>query len=117
MKGAELQKFLKESHNKNHLFQFQETTSVRYQLLTTQAELILTNQPINQSALSPCQQEEADTRMMLHLHHNAEQATQRTVNTDVVILAIYHFHELCLTELWVGFGSGKTFKEIPIHHI
>jgi len=36
---------------------------------------------------------------------------------DVVTLAIYHFHELGLTELWVGFGSGKTFKEIPIHHI
>ena len=58
---------------------------------------------------------------MLHLHHAAEQehtkAYLRTVDTDVVILAIYHFHELGPTELSVGFGSGKTFKEIPIHHI
>ena len=38
--------------------------------------------------------------MMLHLHHAAEQghtkAYLRTVDTDVVILAIYHFHELGL---------------------
>ena len=55
------------------------------------------------------------------MHHAVEQghtkAYLRIVDTDVVILAIYHFHELRLTELWVGFGSGKTFKEIPIHHI
>jgi hypothetical protein len=99
----------------------QQTTGARYQLLTTKAELVLTNQPMNLSALSPCQHEEADTRMMLHLHHAAEQghtkAYLRTVDTDVVILAIYHFYEQCLTELWIGFGSGKTFKEIPIHHI
>jgi hypothetical protein len=126
-KGAKWQKFLKESHNKDNLFQFlseqlvQQTTGARYQLLTTKADLILTNQPMNLSALSPCQHEEADTRMMLHLHCAAEQghtkANPRTVDTDVVILAIYHFHELCLTELWIEFGSGKTFKEIPIHHI
>ena len=122
-KGTEWKKFLKESHNKDDLFQFlseqlaQETTGARYHLLNTKGELVLSNQP----TLSPCHQEEADTRMMLHLHHAAEQghtkAYLRTVDTDVIILAIYHFHELCLTELWIGFGSGKTFKEIPIHHI
>ena len=121
-KGAEWQNFPKESHNKYDLFQFlseqlaPETTGTRY-LLTTKGELVLSNQP----TLSPCHQEEADTRMMLQLHHAAEQghtkAYLRTVDTDVVILAIYHFQELGLTELWIGFGSGKTFKEIPIHLI
>ena len=120
-------KFLKESHNKDDLFQFlseqlaQQTTGARYHLLTTKVELVLSNQPTNLAALSPCHQEEADTGMMLHLHHAAEQghtkAYLRTVDTDVVILAIYHFQELDLTELWAGSGSDKTFKEIPIHHI
>ena len=58
---------------------------------------------------------------MLHLCHAAEQdhtkAYLRTVDTDVVVLAIHHFHELNLSELWIGLGSGKTFREIPIHHI
>ena len=35
----------------------------------------------------------------------------------MVVLAIHHFHELKLSELWIGLGSGKTFREIPIHHI
>lgn len=65
-KGADWQKFLKESYNKDHLFQFlseqlvHETSGARY-LLTTKAELVLSNQPMDLSALSPCQQEEADT--------------------------------------------------------
>ena len=125
-KGAEWQKFLKESHNKDDLFQFlseqlaQETTGAWYHL-TTKGELILSNQPTNLTTLPLCHQEEDDTRMMLHLHHAADpghtKAYLRTGDTDVVILAIYHFHELGLTEMWIGFGSGKTFKEIPIHHI
>ena len=113
--------------NKDDLFQFlseqlaKETTGARYHLLTTKAELVLSNQPTNLTALSPWHQDEADTRMMLHLHQAAEQrhakAYLKTVDTDVVILAIYYFHELGLTELWVRFGSGKTFKEITVHHI
>ena len=41
----------------------------------------------------------------------------RTADSDVVILAVYHFQKLGLTELWAGSGSDKTFKQIPIHHI
>ena len=113
--------------NKDDLFQFlseqlaKETTGARYHLLTTKAELVLSNQPTNLTTLSPCHQEEADTRMMLYMHQAAEQrhpkAYLRTVDTDVVILAICHFHKLGLTELWVRFRSGKTFKEIIMHHI
>ena len=58
---------------------------------------------------------------MLHLHHAADQghtkAYLRTVDTDVVIIAISQFQELRLSELWIGFGSGKTFTDIPIHVI
>ena len=71
--------------------------------------------------MSPCQQEEADTRMMLHLRHSVEQghtkAYLRTVDSDVVELAINFFKELGLTELWIGFGTEKSYKDIPIHEI
>ena len=66
-KGAEWQKFLKESDNKDQLFQFlseqlvQNTIDARYHLLTTKADLVLSNRPTVVSALSPCHQEEADT--------------------------------------------------------
>jgi hypothetical protein len=54
--------------------------------------------------------------MMLHLHQTAEQGHTKD-DTDVVILAVYHFHKLCFTEIWVGFGYGKALKEISIHNI
>ena len=125
-KGAQWQLFLKDSQNKDELFQFislelqRITVSSQYLLLTTKANIVLSNKPTDLSDLSPCPQEEADTRMMLHLCHAADQghtkAYLRTVDSDVVVLSIF-FHSLGLSELWIGFGSGKTYKDIPIHHI
>ena len=58
---------------------------------------------------------------MLHGCHAAEQghtkACLSTVDTDAVVLVIHHFHQPKLSELWIGFGSGKTLTEIPVHHI
>ena len=55
---------------------------------------------------------------MLHLRHAAMQghtkAYVRTVDSDVVVLTINIFHELGLSELWVGFGTGKSYKDFPI---
>ena len=126
-KGAEWQKFLKDTANKDELFQFlseqlqAKTADATYRLFTTKADQVLSNRPTDISALSPCKHEEADTRLMLHLKHASDQghskAYIRTVDTDVVVLTISHFHDMSLSELWVGLGSGKTFWEIPIHVI
>ena len=39
----------------------------------------------------------------------------RTVNRDVVVLAIHWFETLGLSELWICFGRGKKIRDIPIH--
>ncbi len=63
-KGAEWQKFLKDSQNKEHFFQFisqelqRKTTDAQFHLLTTKTDLELSNKPIDLSVLSPCQQED-----------------------------------------------------------
>ena len=36
--------------------------------------------------------------------------TLRTVDTDVVVLAIANVSELNLEELWVAFGTGNNFS-------
>ena len=41
----------------------------------------------------------------------------RTVDTDVVILAIAFEHMLELEELWVAFGVGKNLRYLPMHKI
>ena len=55
--------------------------------------------------------------MFLITDQGRTKAYLRTVNSDVVVLAINLFHELGLIELWIGFRKGKTYKDIPIHHI
>ena len=71
--------------------------------------------------LQPCSHEEADTRILLYVAHCARQGFRkviiRTIDTDVVVLAIGHFLALRLDELWVSFGVGTRFRQIAIHEI
>jgi len=63
------------------------------QLVITDGELILSKPLLlDLASVSPCTHKEADTHMLLHAHHAALQDHSRllirTVDTDVVILAI-----------------------------
>ena len=54
-------------------------------------------------------------RILLHVAHCARQGLRkvviRSVDTDVVALAIEHFPGLRLVELWVSFGVGTHFRQ------
>ena len=85
---------------------------------------MLSNKPVDISRINPSDHEEADTRMMLHLcdavMDGHKIAYLRTVDSDVVVLCIHLFFELRrrgLRELWIGFGTGKAYKDIPIHRV
>jgi hypothetical protein len=69
--------------------------------------------------LLPCNHSEADTRILLHLAHAVQQghtaAYVRTVDSDVVVLTVRFFYTLGLSQLWVGFGTGKKYRDIPVH--
>jgi len=66
----------------------------------------------------PCSQEEADTRVFFHasdaVNKGYRKLSVRTVDTDIVILAIFMFNEIKLEELWLAFGTGSNFRYIPI---
>ena len=57
--------------------------------------------------------------MMLHLSDAVNRGSQRvlprTVNTDVVVLAIAAMFQIGVKELWVGFGTATHLKFIPAH--
>jgi len=105
-KGAQWQLFVKDRQNRDELYQFislelqRNTVNSQYHLLTTKADIVLSNKPTDLSDLSPRRQEEADTRMMLHLRHAADhghtKAYLRTADSDVVVLATHFFHDLGL---------------------
>ena len=118
--------FLKNKDNKKELFSFLSEEIVKKDLggkllLSTKSESVVSNRPSDVSALQHCNHSEADTRIFLHLADAVAQGHQRayirTVDSDVVVLAIRFFSTLGLSELWVGFGSGKKLRDIPIHEI
>ncbi len=41
----------------------------------------------------------------------------RTVDTDVIVLAVAAAAKIDVQELWVAFGTGKNFRYIPAHEI
>ena len=65
--------------------------------------------------LAPCNHEEADSRMMLHVAHAAQHDHHHilvcTVDTDVVVLAVMVAETLPAdNEVWITFGSGKHLR-------
>ena len=78
----------------------------------------ITSSPVT---ISPCNQEEADTRLILHAYHAAcasyKKISIRTVDTDVLVLAVSFRHRIPCDELWITFGMGKRFRYIPVHEI
>ena len=113
--------FLRVDGNKTDLFKFLsnallDSFSVKEkQLVVTDGELVLSKPPLQDlDSLSPCSHEEADTRMLLHANHAAHHGHHKiliwTVDTDVVILAVYVALVLgSQYELWLAFGTGKQF--------
>ena len=118
--------FLKNEDNKKELFSFisrqiwKSDVNVKL-LLRTYFDGVLTNRNFDVSGLQPCNQAEADTRILLHLAnatvHGHSKACVRTVDSDIVVLALRFFHTLGLSELWVGFGTGKKYRDIPVHSL
>ena len=118
------QEFLRINDNKNELFSFLAMSSVacikaNKEFITTQDSGVLC---INHPDVSaPCTHEEADTRIILHLEDAARKEYKtvliRTVDTDVVVLAIAAADYLDISELWIAFGAGKNFQYFAIHEM
>ena len=120
--------FLRCDANKAELFSFlaDQCTTVSCpegkQIMSTKGELVLCNPKRNSiDQISPCSHEEADTRLLLHakdaVQHGCERIMIRTVDTDVVVLAVALYLPIHASELWISFGVGDNFKYIPAHTI
>jgi hypothetical protein len=121
--------YLKNEENKTELFGFISDEIAKEHmsgnlLLSTKGTTVLSNQDTDCTALEPCNHSEADTRIILHLHHAATKghtiAYIRTVDSDVIVLAVGFWQaltDLGMLQLWAGFGTGKNYRDIPIHAI
>ena len=116
---------MKNNDNKTELFKLlavnitQIHSNVVDVIATHLEEVLSNNTNIDVSTIQPCNHEEADTRLLLHVLHASKNGFKKqlivTVDTDVVVLAIHHFFSLNLQELWVEIGVGKNRRWLPIH--
>ena len=124
-------KFLADINNKDELFKFLSAELIEKinmpscNVLTTQREYVLNTQELDIDFLQPCDHEEGDPRVFLHLRHAVLQGHKvvfiPTVDTDLVVLAIItvfdSLKELGLSELYIRYGVGKQRRDIPIQDI
>ena len=118
------QKFLRNDENKKELFHLLAVDLTSESLtscvvVATDSEEVLSSEATDLTFLTPCNHEEADTRIFLHVKHCADSGHSkvaiRTVDTDVVVIAISCFHSLKVEELWIEFGVGKSRRWLPVH--
>ncbi|KAK3740395.1 hypothetical protein QZH41_000916 [Actinostola sp. cb2023] len=119
--------FLRVDDNKEELFHLLAEQSVLIhvegkELYSTYEEKALCSSERNDlSNLEPCTQEEADTRILLHVLDASLSGHRkimiRTIDTDVVVLAISIFHVISVDELWISYGTGRNFRYLAIHEI
>ena len=122
---ANWQDFLRMDDNKTELFEYLAMQIVLVDapgknIVATKGQTVLTYPGRNDiTNLSPCEHEEADTRMMVHVADAVESGHTsiviRTVDTDVVVLAVSVVHKLQVPELWIAFGTGKKIRYLPAH--
>ncbi len=123
------QSFLRVDDNKTELFDYlgqslMENPVDGNELYSTSRQNIhYSSDREDTSGLAPCSHEEADSRIMLHVADQVGQGytkiSVRTVDTDIVILSVATARKLMpeLSELWVAFGTAKSFRYLPTHDI
>ena len=114
--------FLYDTKNKEELFAFL-TTKISESMFPIEnivfmlhlGYLYCTN---TTNSMLNCNNEEADTRIVVNIHHALEQEMKKvevcSVDTDVIVILIGVFYELVKTQssadIWVAFGTGKNYN-------
>ena len=120
-RGIDWPRFLAQDKNKEELFTFLaeqliNDTSVQLtpgtSCVVASIEMAIPRGSVSDlDQISPCNQEEADQRIFLHLLHMANQghsiAGLRTNDTDLVTSAVGLYDKLGLQELYVDFGTSE----------
>ena len=114
--------------NKSELFHYlsQQCVTIECadnkQVVSTLSETVLTSlQTQDISAISPCNHEKADTRLVLHAqdacNHGYHKLIIRTVDSDVLVIAVALCHYIKPQELWIAFGTGQNLRYQSVHSI
>ena len=93
-------------------------TEAETTLVATKGYDVISNKIISTENLSPCNKDDADTRVFCHVNdisNNHKKVLIITVDTDLSAIALGVFFDLNLDELWIQYGTSKDKRWIPIH--
>ena len=116
------------NENKTELFHLIAATIKNYKgnvkIVVTKDNCVLSNFPFEDEIMSPCNHEEADTKMFVHVRslvlRGHTDITISTVDTDMIVIAISCYEKLArfgLQYLWIEFGHGIHKKWVSIHDL
>ena len=91
-------------------------------MVFTLGSVVLCTPEQDTSSLGPCNHEEADTRMFLHMKDGLDRQGLHfvliyTVDTDVVALAISTVAKLNNLNLSIAFGTGTHFRYLNVNNL
>ena len=120
--------FLREGGNETELFVcLSEDAACRPQdygkelYATRGSDVLRSPTGLDVSNLAPCSHEEADKRLILHVADAVLKGHTRvgirTVDTDVLVLAVASFDKIKPDELWVIIGTGSNLRCIAVHEL
>lgn len=112
--------FLRVDQNKTELFTFLSQKVVHLPLADCKelyasdgSGVLCSSAESNIARLAPCLKEEADTRLLLHaadaVQKGCTKITTRTVDTDVVVLAVASFSKLALMSYGLLLAPDQVF--------
>eukprot|EP00794_Sanderia_malayensis_P002124 gene2124-2410_t len=119
------QSFLPCDENKDKLFQYLSMLITSQEIedklvVSNYGEIVLSNSSIRWDEMAPGNHEEADTRLLLHVAHTGKEFSSimiKTVDSDIVVLALSVFEQLCIEKLWIEFGVGRNVTYLPVHQM
>ena len=117
--------FMRDSHNKAELFfmmaiSVNQIRNVPFSVIATVYEKMLSNCfDIDFEKIMPCNHKKADTRLILHVfdacRKSYKKLTTACSDTDIAVIALYHFYDLDVNELWIEYCVGQHKRWEPIH--
>ena len=122
------QNFLKNVDNKKELFSFLSKKITGEHFPDDKNVYITAGDQVHHVGNSPpmdqCNQEEADTHVLIHLLHALQSSSLGMVytgDTDVVVILLSNFHHIKAlnpaTEIWISFKAGMTTNIISLNTI
>ena len=123
-----LKEFLRVDENKTKLFVFlSEVAACRPQgydkeLYTTHVSDVLRSPTgLDVSNIALCSHEKADSRLIFNsadaVLKGHRRVSIRTVDTDLLVLAVASFDKIKPDELWVILGTGSHLRSMAIHEL